>query len=452
LQAGAVFKGSIRLRKKTGTSWITIQTSAMASLPPAGTRVTPADRIHMPKLVADLPYPVFKAEQGAHHYRIIGVEMAPAAGLYVWQLVELGFGNETSIAQLPHYIELDRVYIHGDPNVGGKRGISLNSRHTTIKNSWISGFKSTNQDTQAIAGWNGPGPFTIENNYLEASAESLVFGGAKPAIQNLVPSDITIRRNHLYKPLSWRGTSWWVKNSFELKNARRVLFEGNVVENIWEQQQSGFAVQLTVRTENGTVPWAVVEHVNIQYNIFRHCASGITITGADSNGLGVSRNITIRHNLFEDIDSVKWGGTGRLFQVLKGVDYVVIDHNTGFHNGQIIVFEGGTSDGLIYRNNVSAHNASGIFGSGTAAGTSTLARYAPGAVVTRNVLAGGNAALYPAGNYFPPSLSAVGFVDIFRHDYRLSPSSPYYRKGTDGKDLGVDIIALNAMTAGVDRN
>src|SRR5262245_2721787 len=62
LQAGAVFRGQVRLRKKTGTAWITIRTSAMASLPPAGTRVAPTDRIHMPKLVADLPYPVFKAE------------------------------------------------------------------------------------------------------------------------------------------------------------------------------------------------------------------------------------------------------------------------------------------------------------------------------------------------------------------------------------------------------
>ena len=44
-------------------------------------------------------------------------------------------------------------------------------------------------------GWNGPGPFLIENNYLEAAGENVMFGGSDPSIANLVPSNITIRRN-----------------------------------------------------------------------------------------------------------------------------------------------------------------------------------------------------------------------------------------------------------------
>ena len=46
-------------------------------------------------------------------------------------------------------------------------------------------------------------------------AENILFGGADSAVDNVVPSDIEIRRNHLYKPLSWRvgdpsyaGTHW----------------------------------------------------------------------------------------------------------------------------------------------------------------------------------------------------------------------------------------------------
>jgi hypothetical protein len=31
-----------------------------------------------------------------------------------------------------------------------------------------------------------------------------MFGGADPSIPDLVPSDIEIRRNHLFKPLSWK--------------------------------------------------------------------------------------------------------------------------------------------------------------------------------------------------------------------------------------------------------
>jgi hypothetical protein len=33
----------------------------------------------------------------------------------------------------------------------------------------------------------------------------VLFGGADPAVANLVPSDIVLRRNHLYKPLEWRN-------------------------------------------------------------------------------------------------------------------------------------------------------------------------------------------------------------------------------------------------------
>jgi hypothetical protein len=41
-----------------------------------------------------------------------------------------------------------------------------------------------------------------------AAAENVLFGGADPAIPNLVPSDIRILRNTFTKNLAWRGTSW----------------------------------------------------------------------------------------------------------------------------------------------------------------------------------------------------------------------------------------------------
>ena len=99
---------------------------------------------------------------------------------------------------------LDRVYIHGEPKTGTQRGIALNSGDTTIVNSYISDIKAIGQDSQAICGWNGPGPYRIENNYLEAAGENVMFGGATPTIQNLVPSNITIRRNHFSKNLAWQ--------------------------------------------------------------------------------------------------------------------------------------------------------------------------------------------------------------------------------------------------------
>ncbi len=79
------------------------------------------------------------------------------------------------------------------------------ARRINILNSYVSDIKAINADSQAINGYNGAGPFTIENNYLEAAGENVLFGGADPAVANLVPSDIVLRRNHLFKPLEWRN-------------------------------------------------------------------------------------------------------------------------------------------------------------------------------------------------------------------------------------------------------
>ncbi len=58
-------------------------------------------------------------------------------------------------------------------------------------------------DTQAINGYNGPGPYTIVNNYLEAAGENFMLGGASPNPQP-DPRRHRVHGHHLYKPLAWR--------------------------------------------------------------------------------------------------------------------------------------------------------------------------------------------------------------------------------------------------------
>src|SRR5437660_12102447 len=158
-----------------------------------------------------------------------------------FRLVELGTGGETSTATLPHDIIIDRCYIHGNAGQAAIRGVALNGSRIAVIDSYLAEFKDQGSDTQALAGWNGPGPFKIVNNYLEAAGENLLFGGAAPRIPGLVPSDIEIRRNLLAKSVSWNpgdpayaGTRWTVKYILELKKARRVLIDGNLLERNWE--------------------------------------------------------------------------------------------------------------------------------------------------------------------------------------------------------------------------
>ena len=65
---------------------------------------------------------------------------------------------------------------------GQKRGIALNSGKTDIIDSYISDIKAIGFETQAIAGWNGPGPYRILNNYLEGAGINFLGGAPDPGI------------------------------------------------------------------------------------------------------------------------------------------------------------------------------------------------------------------------------------------------------------------------------
>jgi hypothetical protein len=80
-----------------------------------------------------------------------------------------------------------------------------------------------------------------------------------PGNSRVVPSDIMVRGNHLKKPLAWRTQNWRVKNLFELKNAQRVVIDGNLMGYNWLAAHTGYAVLFTVRNQNGTAPWSVVQ-------------------------------------------------------------------------------------------------------------------------------------------------------------------------------------------------
>lgn len=84
-----------------------------SSLPAPGTRVTPAPAPLMPRLVAASGSVVTTAP-GAHRYRFIGVEISPAPGTFLYNLILLG-SPDGSEAGLPHDIIFDRSYLHGIP-------------------------------------------------------------------------------------------------------------------------------------------------------------------------------------------------------------------------------------------------------------------------------------------------------------------------------------------------
>ena len=572
LAAGQTFVGNFVLRAKPGTGWITIRSDAADSLLPAdGVRLVPSDRTGgntprnlLPRLLgqggAYLTTPVLATDPGAHHYVLKFLEIDGSANLGFETLVALG--QHTSAA--PAYdIVVDRVYMHGHTWKGMKRGIALNSVRTDILNSYIADIKAVNADSQAIAGYNGAGPYRIINNFLEGAGENILFGGVDPAFTNLVPADIEVTRNHIYKPLAWRnpilsapaspgasaggsgslpaathyfrvvavmttdnvtavslpssaasvttganasavvswaavpgadryriyrgssptsqgvyvetpgavtyftysgagersgnpptaGTVWTVKNLIEIKNGERVRFEGNIIENVWDQGQFGYAIVLTPRNQDGGAPWVRVRDIQFVNNVIRHAAGALHVVGYDyPNVSQQTQRITLRNNVFQDIDASRWGGYAKVFLLGDAVSGVIIDRNTIIHNNSSVVYAFGTQDiyGFVYTNNIAEHRDYGIMGESGRPGQYSIDLFFPGSNITYNVLAGGTASSYPTPNSFPTLQQwTASFANLSGGDYRLLSTSVFYSAGAGGSVPGADIAAVNTGTAGV---
>lgn len=454
LAAGARYVGNFTLPQKSGERCITVRVGDTSGLPSAGERIGPEHAPSLPKLVTPNNLPAVTAAPGSSHYKLTLVEMRPTAGTATNGLVSLG-GNGSDPNAVPHHLIFDRVYIHGDQAAGSKRGIALNSAFTTVRDSYIANIKRVGQDSQALIGWNGPGPFLIENNYLEGAGENVMFGGADPSIDQLVPANIVIRGNHFFKPRSWKvgdpsfaGTEWSVKNLLELKNARRVLIEDNLFEHNWPNAQNGMSILFTPRNQQGTAAWSQVRDVTFRYNEVREISGGINILGTDPLYPSAdTKRILVEDNLFENVGGAPWYGTGRWFQILRGPDDVIVRHNTVFQAGPIIMAEGPQlANNFVFKDNICPHNTYGVLGTGTAPGANTLETYFSNYDFAGNVIVGGGSPdSYPAGNFFPDDFQAVAFADRSGRDYVLVADSPYKGAATDGDDPGVRWDAFDAM-------
>jgi len=158
----------------------------------------------LPKIISPSNMGAITTDNGAHHYRFIAIEVSVPASIGNTGLVRLGTGYETTLAQLPHDLVLDRMDIHGTPTGNLRRSVILNGASEAVIDSYLSDNHEHGADSQALGGWNGSGPFKIVNNYLEASTENVLFGGSVGPQATVIPSDIESRHNYLTKPVGWR--------------------------------------------------------------------------------------------------------------------------------------------------------------------------------------------------------------------------------------------------------
>lgn len=340
-----------------------------------------------------------------------------------------GDGRQTSLDQQPTKVSIVDNIIDGI--AGAKRGIAAHCSGATISRNAIENISRVGQDTQGIAGWNGSGPFTIEDNTIEAAGENIMFGGDDPRIPGLVPADIVIRGNTMTKDPSWRNTSpqITVKNLFEVKAGRRILLENNVMEYAWCCGQTGFAIQLTVQSQNGSNPQVQNEDITIRSNTIRNVGSGINLLGyAQINQSLQTRRINISNNWFT-LDRATYGGQGWCLFMGREPREVTYENNTCDTNGNQIVYQEGAPV-IDFRFVGNLLPRSGAYGfTGNVNGTNThrgagTAVYLPGAVLTGNAFGSFPTPANMPGNLHMSTTAMVPLIVNGRGTGALAPYGP----------------------------
>jgi hypothetical protein len=174
----------------------------------------------------------------------------------------------------------------------------------------------------------------------------------------VTPTDIEIRRNYLFKPLIWKegapgytpapsGTPYIVKNNFELKNATRVLFEANVVENCWGGfSQNGFSILLTPKNQSNRCPKCQVTDVTIRSSRIRNVAGVFAIANGLSKEGGATADggrYSIHDIIADNVHGEDYKGPGvflKLLSVDPPVHDLQMDHITAFVPGPLLSLMG----------------------------------------------------------------------------------------------------------------
>lgn len=267
-----------------------------------------------------------------HNYLIVGAEFREASSdtSKVQVLVMLGNTNlnETAASQLPSAIYIDRSWFHNfclDNQTGCTSGIlhvfvpDCGGAGCSVENSQFSQNIYGGQQSQDIFIPNSAGPIKIVHNWIESSAQQIICGGNPTFFGNPLQScnDLEIRRNYITYPAAWLGSTFKPGGqspnriaAVELKSANRILFDGNIVENVDDSGAQFKPFTINPKAYNNVTPQYYVTTSNLTYtsNIFRHvCNQGAWFTNrsaAAPNGNGVSMPETLinfSNNLAYDI-------------------------------------------------------------------------------------------------------------------------------------------------------
>lgn len=273
-----------------------------------------------------------------------------------------------------------------------------------------------------------------------------------------LPHDITVRDSLIAKQayfLNFRQP----KGFIELKSGQDILIDHNVFDGgAW-----GTLIGISARNQSGRTPWDTLYRVTFTNNRTTFMDAAVKCQLVDNEYTNQRGNtVTIRNDLFfdQDPDSSSPHNHGIVFDT-SNCDTMSVTHTTfiGRTYTTSAVFGYDSSNGVdatshtfVFKDNILQY---GGYGFNSAISPGTIASAWPSATISKNIFVNWagvstDSAHYGATDVVVAGYSALGFVDLTNKDYRLAATSPYYRAGSDGNDIGVyDWVSIAEGVGGV---
>jgi hypothetical protein len=154
-------------------------------------------------------------------------------------------------------------------------------------------------ESHCVVAWTGAGPMKLANNYFDCASIGVLLGGAACAIADVAPSDVEVRGNHFVKDSAYKG--YVAKNLFEVKDGRRVLLEGNMIERSWFEAQSAMAMNLQSLTDEKNRDVQATD-ITVRWNRVTQAGQCVTMSARGYNGIASPMaKVQIEQNLCTEI-------------------------------------------------------------------------------------------------------------------------------------------------------
>jgi len=437
---------------------------------------------------------------GCSNVRFVGINFQPAASVsaQLYYCVQFALSSLATPRVPANHVYFDRCVLGNDTaNLATAfsyvaHGIGVNCNHFLLHQCYLYGFafQGNSADSNAVYATGG-GPHCIQNCYIEAVSEGVLYGGGFVA-QDQIPHDIVYRYNFNTKLAAWQENvlGHGQKNHFELKVGQRVECYGNIHQNncagIASQGQRGRSFVMLARDQisakptnpiTQSCPWVKITDVDCHDNQIYNVDSAGYIATADHCASTYTARVRFANNLIfinPGTDTKHYTERFIGFWLGGACSDVIIDHNTLIMNTSnpnrsgipVAIWNVGfgkgagsfgdprpyspnpmsrAQDRVTITNNI-FDGTNALAGDGTSGGKAALSASFTNYTWNKNLTINDSSTSYPATTYAHVPHSAIGFANwqgnsaqpAHASDWNVT-NGTYAKASTTGGPIGANL-------------